>query len=89
MCGEQEGGRGRHGRYELEVARSVRSDVTNAIVGAIFNLLHYIYLTIPCNQLTSNQMGREELEGLHVSPKPAASRQQENQQTAHFPSHKD
>ena len=33
-----------------------------------------------------NQMGREALEGLHVSPKPAASSQQENQQTYHFPS---
>ena len=41
---------------------------------------------IPCNQLTSNQMGREALEGLHVSPKPAAIRQQENQQSDHFPS---
>ena len=31
-------------------------------------------------------MGREALEGLRVSPKPAASSQQENQQTDHFPS---
>ena len=31
-------------------------------------------------------MGREALEGLRVSPKPAASRQQENQQADHFTS---
>ena len=36
-----------------------------------------------CN---SNLMGREALEGLRVSPKPAAGSQQENQQTDHFPS---
>ena len=32
------------------------------------------------------KMGREALEGLHVSPKPVAIRQQENQQSDHFPS---
>ena len=31
-------------------------------------------------------MGRKVLEGLRVSPKPAASSQQENQHTDHFPS---
>ena len=40
----------------------------------------------PKAETSTNQMGREALEGLRVSPKPAANSQQENQQTDHFPS---